>query len=94
MRPDPAETSLVSGDLQVFRWLRRMSETLRFVWTPGKPVNPRLDGFVGVVGFENQPKLGPAVLPDCPIDLSFTTSVAQFRRNSAPEMLTPSTSLT
>lgn len=74
----------MSGELQILRWVRRRSETLRFLWTPGRAVNQTLDGFVGAVRFEDQPKLGPAVLYDRPIELSYTTSVAQFLRNSTP----------
>jgi hypothetical protein len=64
--------------------VRRQSETLRFLWTPRRAVNRAFDGFVGVLRFENQPKLGPAVLYDRPIELSYTTSVAQFLRNRTP----------
>jgi len=79
-----ADSPLISGELQVFRWVRRKSERLQFSWNPGRDANPSLDGFVGVVRFEDQPKLGPAVLYDCPIESSYTTSVAQFKRNSTP----------
>ncbi|MFE6255912.1 hypothetical protein [Agromyces sp. NPDC057865] len=84
MRTVSPGSPLVSGELQVFRWVRRRSESLSFSWLPGRETNPLLDGFVGVVGFSDQPKLGPAVLYDCPIESALTTSVTQFKRNSSP----------
>jgi hypothetical protein len=74
----------VSGELQVFRWtLRRNFEGMSFVWTPGRDANPGFDGFVGIEQFEDQPKLGPAVLYDRPVESSYTTSIEQFKRNRA-----------
>ena len=81
VRVDDPTSPTTSGDLQILRWTRRRSETLQFVWTPGRAADPSGDEFVGVVRFEDQPKLGPAVLYDRPTELSLTTSVAQFRRN-------------
>ena len=68
----------MSGELQVFRWIRRNQEILQFTWTPGREPIPGFDGFVRVERFENQPKLGPAVLYDRPAESSYTTSVDQF----------------
>lgn len=72
----------MSGELQVFRWIRRNQEILQFTWTPGREPIPGFDGFVRVERFENQPKLGPAVLYDRPAESSYTTSVDQFIRNT------------
>ncbi|KRE31234.1 hypothetical protein [Agromyces sp. Soil535] len=73
----------MSGELQVFRWVQRSQENLEFLWTPGQDVNPAFDGFVRVEHFEDQPKLGPAVLYDRPSESSYTTSVEKFKRNRA-----------
>lgn len=83
MRQFASDSPLVSGELQVFRWLRGASESLEFLWTPGQEINPDFDGFVGVEHFQNQPKLGPAVLYERPIEEAYTNSVAQFETNRA-----------
>ena len=77
-----ARSALTSGDLQVSRWVRRNQELLEFLWTPGRDPIPG-DGLISIEHFEDQPKLGPAVLYDRPIESSYTTSVEQFRRNTA-----------
>ncbi|MFC9560547.1 hypothetical protein [Agromyces sp. NPDC056965] len=75
------DSPLVSGDLQVLRWVKRTKEILKFSWTPGRGPAYGFDGFVGVERFEDQPKLGPAVLYDRPMESSYTTSIEQFNRN-------------
>ncbi|SIO20737.1 hypothetical protein [Agromyces cerinus] len=77
------DSPLVCGDLTVFRWVKRRTEVLQFTWTPGREADPRLDGFVGLEHFEDQPKRGPAVLYDRPMESSYTTSIEQFNRNRA-----------
>ncbi|KRC62999.1 hypothetical protein ASE14_04200 [Agromyces sp. Root81] len=77
---DP-DSPLVSGELQVLRWVKRTTEVLQFTWTPGREVDPLDEDLVGVEHFEDQPKLGPAVLYDHPMESSYTTSIEKFTRN-------------
>jgi hypothetical protein len=72
----------MSGELQVSRWVRRNQEILDFAWTPGRDPIHGFDGLVRVERFEDQPKLGPAVLYDRPAEASYTTSVEQFLLNT------------
>ena len=76
------ELPSMSGELQGSRWVRRNQEILDFAWTPGRDPIRGFDGLVRVERFEDQPKLGPAVLYDRPAESSYTTSVEQFLLNT------------